>query len=189
MAKNSGGTKVAKSSASSPAYTMEQKIDALFDYTSGESYDINQALNRGTELGTYKEVVQQLDQLMSGVDEFDLYRAVQNVPELLDIAGVKDVESLKGKTITQKGYLSTSKTMSAVMSLDTYEPINTVIHFSNINNIKGIDVNSVMNKEHRDDFYFGFQKEVIVQRGAKYKIGKIENDEDGITHIYARFVK
>lgn len=207
-----GGSAPKGSGGASGGITKEEE-DTLAWYVSGDGMWINQHLRGRMAEGTSElteDEQKMLDTLTNlandKIEPRPLYRSVEAeaifgkmdtfewealeghlLYNLEDANAQKLIDSLIGKEITEKGFMSTSKDRSYVggfgeeMGLE--QPI--VLEFEPSNNTRGIDL---AKKCPKLDEAMG-QSEVILKPGAKYEITDIrkeEIDDSGVIYVKAK---
>ena len=172
--------------------------DALEGYVSGDTFDVNTSLRRGTLADYERDIVKELDEATSSKILYDknLYRSVdaKSIFPTLSNSQIRDLSKsiMNGKLTddqqkilddaykkvhTEKGFMSTSKDLGCVENLGDY----TVSMGQNSSNVfpiliikpnkhtTGVDV-SAFDKQFSDD---PPQKEILLSRNQKYAVNKI----------------
>lgn len=188
------------------SFTDKQK-DAITWYTSGEGQFVNQMM-RGRMEGTFtteeKEKVRVLEQatdrelptnikhLYRSVDasavfgdmtvgEYDNLQSLvlYNADDRYALAQKQRIENVKGKTITEKGFMSTTKDKETAIYWGDYtgseKPI--ALSFNVPNGVKGADLKDF-------DIEGEEQYEVLLHPNTKYKVNRV-GAEEGTIVVYA----
>lgn len=172
-AKSTRGTKPKKATSGGGGSISKTESDAVFDYTTSRYEKINGSLRSGGKMSAKDSATAK--SLDSAIGKSNLkagttlYRGTS--PEAMGISksiksmSSKDVKSLVGKTITDKAYVSTSKSKDAanVFSGRGKNSGSVIVTIKTKGSKKGLDVGGNSN--------FGSKEsEVIIPRNAKMKI-------------------
>lgn len=156
-------------------FSKEESLSALYNYAYGSSCDLNYRLRQGSSR-KHNIIADKMSQLESEQELPILYRATLWEHFIKDFGVNKD--ELIGKTITDKGFMSTS--IDSEVPKELY-PIDSGTLFMRIRSKgkhRAIDVNATLGKMSP----YPYQKEILLGRRTQFTVVDLTN-EKGITYI------
>jgi hypothetical protein len=139
--------------------------DALYSYVSGLTSGVNDDLRKGITRGS-KEVIAGLDAAFIEKSKINVYRVV-TWEYLENIYGLtqSNIDDYIGKTLENKGYMSTSRKATSVWG--TMTPDELMMHIVSTKPYPCIDVNSILPAE---DIDCESQEEILLPRNTTVKL-------------------
>ena len=152
---------------------------------------INFRLMEDTLTDGQRQVVAALDEAMTLLPDMELRRVtvLNNLDNYLKQAQVKEVAQLRGKTVTNTPYMSTTTNDLRPILERRYKnglSKTAVIIVHTEGKCKGVDVNAALGTQNG----FREQNEIILARGQRFLIKRVEVIEDynepcPVLHLYA----
>ena len=147
--------------------------DAVYCYVAGLTSGVNDDLRKGSTRGS-KNVIKNLDAAFVKKEKLDVYRVV-TWEYLENIYGLtqSNIDDFIGKTLENKGYMSTSKKKTSVWGTMTSDEL--MLHITSKDSYPCIDVNSILPKE---DIDCSEQEEILLPRSTKVKLKSYTETKD-----------
>lgn len=166
--------------ASSLGVLTGDEEQALVKYSHGYDGKINKALRTGTSLADLRSrdpVTAHYERNLASVMERSvLSRNVITYKGMWDVSGDIRAKMVKGATIEDKGYASTSLSKEVAKGFGSH--VTVVIRAR-----KGQKALSLTN--HSD---WGFEHEVLYPKGSKFKISHVKKAANGGSIVYADLI-
>lgn len=164
---------------------------AIANYQSTNFDAINNEL-RYDKPDKYKDVIEKIDKASTDKTSDNLYRGLDSdfTKTLANKHGIKDVNDINelkskliGKTITDKGYMSTTRDLKTAgdFARDKGTGKTTVMQISGKK--KGVEVT-----KHVTNYRAKQEKEFIIKRGSKVKITNVSISKSGKLILYTEIV-
>ena len=178
MAKASGGTRTVNPSTKYNNITEQQK-SAL------NNYIYNNDINSDIRVGMIPDDSKYLDELMKPSDkEITLFRGINANDE--EDWGMQLLDAEKGDILTDKGYISTSSSLTNSIKENYLSLENPVIlRITASKGVKMIDINKTYKKAFNKENTYESEKEILLHRNSKMEVTKSEF-KNGVKYIYAK---
>lgn len=154
-------------------------LDALYDYANGDTTHINYGLRRGSSTAEELKIADKLSRLETPMELPTLYRATLWKDISADFGVTrKNISSMVGKDIADKGYMSTSKDSRVPKMMYPIDKNTVFLNIKSKGKHRAIDVNGLLGKKSPASY----QKEVLLGRNTRLTITGVK-EKDGITYI------
>ena len=154
-------------------------LNALYDYAYGYTNSINYGLRRGNPTEEELRIADRISKLETPMELPTLYRGTL-WRHLSGDYGITrgNIHSMIGRTITDKGYLSTSIDKKVPKDMYPMDRDTVFMRIKSKGKHRAMDVNGLLGRKSPSPG----QKEILLGRNTKFTIAKV-NEKNGITYI------